>query len=88
MGTVGYTERMETTILGTVVNIAAKIEKLNKKYNTAVILTEEACKAADHKRFTFRLLEEAFIPGIAAPVKLYTIDHNSMPKAIDAGETI
>lgn len=73
MGTVGYSERMETTILGTVVNIGAKIEKLNKKYNTSVILTEEAYQAADKNKFAFSLLEETPIPGTSIPVKLYTV---------------
>lgn len=73
MGTVGYEGRMETTILGRVVNIAARIEKLNKKYNTQIILTEEATKAADSNQFSFSLIDEnAAIEGINEPIKLYT----------------
>lgn len=73
LGTVGYSGRMETTILGKVVNIAAKIEKLNKIYNTKIILTEEVCKAADKEKFTFVFVDDSLIPGIDAPMKLYTV---------------
>jgi len=80
MGTVGYSERMETTILGKVVNIAAKIEKMNKIYNTTLILTEDVVKVANKKRFLFNLLDETQIPGIDHPIKLYTATEIENPK--------
>lgn len=80
MGTVGYSGRMETTILGKVVNIAARIEKLNKKYDTVLILTEDAWKLADKEKYKFVMLEETYIQGIKEPIKLYTIETGSVPK--------
>lgn len=73
MGTVGYANRMETTILGSVVNIAAKIEKLNKFFKTTVLLTEEAAKLADQNLYNLTPLEEILVPGITNLLRLYTV---------------
>lgn len=72
MGTVGYADRMETTILGKTVNIAAKIEKMNKTYKTELIVTQNVVDTADQNKFHFKLLDETLIPGIDQPLKLYT----------------
>ena len=40
LGTVGTEERLDTTVIGDTVNIAARLENLNKEYQTEVILSE------------------------------------------------
>lgn len=73
MGTVGYENRMETTILGKAVNVAARLEKLNKTYNTSIILTEKALEKVDTNRFAPTLLNEVLLAGISEQVKIYTV---------------
>lgn len=77
MGTVGYSGRMETTILGKVVNVAAKLEKLNKKYHTSIIVTEDACQMGDKSRFSFIPLDGAVVEGVNEQIKIFTVAPNN-----------
>jgi class 3 adenylate cyclase/CheY-like chemotaxis protein len=40
LGTMGYRERLEFTLIGDTVNIASRLESLNKTYNTTILVSE------------------------------------------------
>jgi two-component system sensor histidine kinase ChiS len=49
LGTIGFHDRMDCTVIGNVVNSAAKVEKLNKKFGTKLLITEKSFERVKHK---------------------------------------
>lgn len=74
MGTVGYEERMETTVIGTCINICAKIEKLNKKYGTNILMTDAIVKGLKSPgKFALKRVGEILLEGMQTSILLWTI---------------
>jgi adenylate cyclase len=48
VGNVGSAERMDYTALGNSVNLAARLEGLNKEYGTTILVSEAVRKRVEH----------------------------------------
>lgn len=60
MGTVGFTSRIESTVIGDPVNVAARVEGLTRKYNRTVLVTESVIAALKYPEdFELRLVDDA-----------------------------
>ncbi len=75
-GDVGAGKRVSFTLLGDTVNLAARLEELNKQYGTR-ILVSESTRMACGERFTFKALGEVSVRGRSDPVAVFSIDHRS-----------
>ncbi len=73
-GNIGSSKRKQYSITGKVVIIASRIEQLNKKYNTNLLISEEVYNQLnDELKNTFVWLESSNIKGSENPVLLYKL---------------
>jgi class 3 adenylate cyclase len=72
-GSVGAGQRMSFTLLGDTVNLAARLEELNKQHGTRILVSESTC-ASCNSEFTFSPLGNIVVRGRSEPVAIFSID--------------
>jgi len=74
LGTIGETNRMETTVIADAVNIASRLEQLTKKYGSKIIISRELLnKIEDISSITCRDLGESTVKGKSLPIEIAEI---------------
>jgi adenylate cyclase len=72
VGNVGSTERMNYTALGNNVNLAARLEGLNKQFGTAILVSEEVySRVRDH--FVFRACDAVTAKGMTKETRVFEL---------------
>jgi adenylate cyclase len=72
VGNMGTARKMDYTIMGNAVNLAARLEGVNKQYGTW-ILTSEYTQAEGGDAFLFRKLDRVRVVGINTPIRLFQV---------------
>ncbi|GMQ75276.1 MAG: hypothetical protein BMS9Abin01_0523 [Gammaproteobacteria bacterium] len=72
-GVVGAGDRLGYTVHGDEVNLAARLEQLNKDYGTGVIVSDSTCELAGRHRFPFERLGVVPVRGRQSPITIYTL---------------
>jgi adenylate cyclase len=72
VGNLGSTERMNYTALGNTVNLAARLEGLNKQFGTAILVSEAVYSRAQHC-FQFRHLESVIAKGMTKGTRIFEL---------------
>jgi hypothetical protein len=73
VGNMGTPDKMDYTIMGDAVNLAARLEGINKQYNTGGILASEYTRAKLGDEFILRPLSRVRVVGKSIPIRLYEI---------------
>jgi adenylate cyclase len=69
----GTPNKMDYTIMGNAVNLSARLEGVNKQYNTGGILISEYTKDKIGNEFIVRGLSRVRVVGINTPLRLYEL---------------
>jgi class 3 adenylate cyclase len=73
-GNVGTDIRKQYSITGNTVIIAARVEQLNKNYQTQLILTEEVYERLSNPKFGPEKATETEVKGRSEPIKVYLVE--------------
>jgi predicted ATPase/class 3 adenylate cyclase len=74
VGLVGGVNRMVLTIIGDAVNLAARVESTNKRYGSALLISDKTyTRLADRERFDIRRMERVMVVNRRRPVTIYEV---------------
>jgi len=72
-GVIGTAEVVEYGVIGSAVNLAARVETLTRTHGVDILVTESVQTGLD-RRFTLRAMPPTTVPGVSAPLPTYAVD--------------
>lgn len=73
VGNMGTANKMNYTMMGNAVNLASRLEGVNKQYNTRGIIISEHTRSQIGNKFLIRSLDKVRVVGVETPVRLYEL---------------
>src|SRR5258708_14928401 len=79
-GNIGSDRKMEYTVIGDTVNVANRVESLNQKMRTHVLITQQ-CYEATGRVFAVRELPRMHVKGKTEPLQVYEVLRDDITSA-------
>jgi adenylate cyclase len=87
VGNMGTERKMDYTIMGNPVNLASRLEGVNKQYGTWILISGETYDKSG-KDFTVRKMDRVRVVNIKEPVRLYELIDEKASTAADTLEAV
>jgi len=88
VGNMGTPNKMDYTIMGNAVNLAARLEGVNKQYDTGGILISEYTRNVLGEEFVIRPLSRVRVVGVNTPLRLFELLDISANASSDLKEMV
>lgn len=72
VGNIGHPQRMEFTVLGDGVNLAARLESATKQFHTDILIGEEVEKLT-REHFLYRIVDLLTVKGKTRPIEVFAL---------------
>lgn len=73
VGNMGTNNKMNYTMMGNAVNLASRLEGVNKQYDTRGILISEATQKEIGTNFALRALDKVRVVGVKTPLRIFEL---------------
>lgn len=84
LGTIGSSNRMDSTVMGLTVNLAKRVEEVTRSLGVDLLITDQVVKSLPEGHgHQLRKLSEAYLKGCSAPVSLFEVYDQDPPEVRD-----
>lgn len=87
LGTVGFKERMDCSVISDAVNVASRVESLTRTFGVDVLISEQCYNhLKNREKFHCRSLGKTSVKGKTEQVKIYEVFNHNTPTEIQMKE--